>query len=166
MTNTELRPAQTAYIALGANLNSPANTLEAALATIAESVEIELIQRSSLYRSPPLDADGPDYINAVAEIHTTLEPLALLHRLQAIENAFGRERAYRNAPRTLDLDVLLYEGFNSDSAELTVPHPRLHLRSFVLMPLIEIAGDIVLAQGSASNLLEDALASGQVIHKV
>ena len=156
--------ASKAYIALGANLNSPASTLESALETISQSKGIELVKRSSLYRSPPLDADGPDYINAVAEIKTTLSPLELLHQLQAIENAFGRERLYRNSPRTLDLDVLLYENFNSDSAELTVPHPRMHLRSFVLMPLMEIAGDMSLQQGYLSKLLEEALASGQSIH--
>ena len=153
-----------AYIALGANLNSPASTLESALETISQSKRIELVKRSSLYRSPPLDADGPDYINAVAEIKTTLSPFQLLHQLQAIENAFGRERLYRNSPRTLDLDVLLYENFNSDSAELTVPHPRMHLRSFVLMPLMEIAGDLSLQQGYLSKLLKEALASGQSIH--
>ncbi|SUA54445.1 2-amino-4-hydroxy-6-hydroxymethyldihydropteridinepyrophosphokinase [Oligella urethralis] len=163
---TDAAQTYTAYIALGANLNSPASTLEAALESIAATEGIELIKRSSLYRSPPLDADGPDYINAVAEIRTRLEPLQLLHSLQAIENAFGRERAYRNAPRTLDLDVLLYDGVNSDSTELTVPHPRLHLRSFVLMPLIEISGDMPLVQGRASALLEAALASGQVIQKL
>lgn len=156
--------ASKAYIALGANLNSPASTLESALETISQSKGIELVKRSSLYRSPPLDADGPDYINAVAEIKTTLSPFQLLHQLQAIENAFGRERLYRNSPRTLDLDVLLYENFNSDSAELTVPHPRMHLRSFVLMPLMEIAGDMSLQQGYLSKLLEEALASGQIIH--
>lgn len=153
-----------AYIALGANLNSPASTLESALETISQSKGIELVKRSSLYRSPPLDADGPDYINAVAEIKTTLSPFQLLHQLQAIENAFGRERLYRNSPRTLDLDVLLYENFNSDSAELTVPHPRMHLRSFVLMPLMEIAGDLSLQQGYLSKLLKEALASGQSVH--
>lgn len=156
--------ASKAHIALGANLNSPASTLESALETISQSKGIELVKRSSLYRSPPLDADGPDYINAVAEIKTTLSPLELLHQLQAIENAFGRERLYRNSPRTLDLDVLLYENFNSDSPELTVPHPRMHLRSFVLMPLMEIAGDMSLQQGYLSKLLEEALASGQIIH--
>ena len=156
--------ASKAYIALGANLNSPAPTLESALETISQSKGIELVKRSSLYRSPPLDADGPDYINAVAEIKTTLSPFQLLHQLQAIENAFGRERLYRNSPRTLDLDVLLYENFNSDSAELTVPHPRMHLRSFVLMPLMEIAGDLSLQQGYLSKLLKEALASGQSIH--
>ena len=156
--------ASKAYIALGANLNSPASTLESALETISQSKGIELVKRSSLYRSPPLDADGPDYINAVAEIKTTLSPLELLHQLQAIENAFGRERLYRNSPRTLDLDVLLYENFNSDSPELTVPHPRMHLRSFVLMPLMEIAGNMSLQQGYLSKLLEEALASGQIIH--
>lgn len=156
--------ASKAYIALGANLNSPASTLESALETISQSKGIELVKRSSLYRSLPLDADGPDYINAVAEIKTTLSPLQLLHQLQAIENAFGRERLYRNSPRTLDLDVLLYENFNSDCAELTVPHPRMHLRSFVLMPLMEIAGDLSLQQGYLSKLLKEALASGQIIH--
>ena len=154
-----------AYIALGANLDSPASTLEATLEVISQAEGIELIKRSSLYRSPPLDADGPDYINAVAELKTSLEPLQLLHRLQAIENDFGRVRLYKNSPRTLDLDVLLYEDFSSDSAELTVPHPRMHLRSFVLMPLIEIAGDMQLKQGSAANLLDAAIASGQVIQK-
>lgn len=157
--------ARQAYIALGANLDSPALTLEAALEALAKAKGIELIKRSSLYRSPPLDADGPDYINAVAEIKTDLEPLQLLHRLQAIENDFGRVRLYKNSPRTLDLDVLLYEGFNSDSAELTVPHPRMHLRSFVLMPLMEIAGDIQLAQGGTADLLDTTIASGQVIKK-
>ena len=156
--------ASKAYIALGANLNSPASTLESALETISQSKGIELVKRSSLYRSPPLDADGPGYINAVAAIKTPLSPLELLHQLQAIENAFGRERLYRNSPRTLDLDVLLYENFNSDSPELTVPHPRMHLRSFVLMPLMEIAGDMSLQQGYLSKLLEEALASGQIIH--
>lgn len=155
-----------AYIALGANLNSPASTLEAALEAIAKTQGIELIKRSSLYRSPPLDADGPDYINAVAEVKTKLKPLQLLHSLQAIENNFGRERLYKNSPRTLDLDVLLYENFSSVSTELTVPHPRMHLRSFVLIPLMEIAGDIGLEQGSISTLLEKAIASGQIIHKV
>lgn len=163
MTNDK---SYSAYIALGANLNSPATTLEEAFNVLAECDGIDLIKRSSLYTSPPLDADGPDYINAVAEIRTTLEPLALLHSLQAIENAFGRERAYRNAPRTLDLDLLLYEDFSSNTEELTVPHPRLHLRSFVLMPLIEIAGDISLKQGNAEQLLKKALDSGQIIQKI
>ncbi|NLJ51799.1 MAG: 2-amino-4-hydroxy-6-hydroxymethyldihydropteridine diphosphokinase [Alcaligenaceae bacterium] len=155
----------TAYIALGANLNSPASTLEAALISLDQAEGLRLIKRSSLYRSPPLDADGPDYINAVAEINTTLEPLVLLHSLQAIENQFGRERSYHNAPRTLDLDILLYEDFTSTSTELTVPHPRMHLRSFVLMPLMEIAGNMQLAQGSTANLLNAALASGQQLTK-
>ena len=163
MTNDK---SYSAYIALGANLNSPATTLEEAFNVLAECDGIDLIKRSSLYTSPPLDADGPDYINAVAEIRTTLEPLALLHSLQAIENAFGREWAYRNAPRTLDLDLLLYEDFSSNTEELTVPHPRLHLRSFVLMPLIEIAGDISLKQGNAEQLLKEALDSGQIIQKI
>ena len=155
----------TAYIALGANLNSPASTLEAALISLDQAEGLRLIKRSSLYRSPPLDADGPDYINAVAEINTTLEPLVLLHSLQAIENQFGRERSYHNAPRTLDHDILLYEAFTSTSTELTVPHPRMHLRSFVLMTFMEFAGNMQLAKGSTANLLNAALASGQQLTK-
>ena len=101
----------TAYIALGANLNSPASTLEAALISLDQAEGLRLIKRSSLYRSPPLDADGPDYINAVAEINTTLEPLVLLHSLQAIENQFGRERSYHNAPRDVENGILVVEEF-------------------------------------------------------
>lgn len=154
------------YIALGANLNSPATTLEAAVEVIAAHPAIELVKQSSLYRSPPFEADGPDYINAVIEVRTTLAPRELLHQLQQIELDFGRERSYRNAPRTLDLDVLLYEDFTSDDPELIVPHPRMHERAFVLMPLAEITDELELAQGNITALLNKALDSGQVISKV
>ena len=93
---------------------------------------------SSLYRSAPVEASGPDFINAVAELHTTLPALALLHLLQAIEQDFGRMRSVRNAPRTLDLDLLCYGDAVLHSDELTLPHPRAHLRAFVLLPLAEI----------------------------
>jgi 2-amino-4-hydroxy-6-hydroxymethyldihydropteridine diphosphokinase len=115
---------------------------------------VQLLTRSSLYRTAPVDAGGPDYVNAVASIDTTLEPHALLHALQDIEDRFGRERPYRNAPRTLDLDLLLYGDMQFSDPVLTVPHPRLHLRAFVLQPLAELAPDLELpGLGALSGLL-------------
>ena len=98
--------------------------------------------RSSLYRSAPLDAQGADYVNAVAQLQTKMLPAVLLKTLQAIEARFGRERPYRNAPRTLDLDLLLYGDRRIDTPVLTLPHPRMHERAFVLVPLAEIAPDL------------------------
>jgi 2-amino-4-hydroxy-6-hydroxymethyldihydropteridine diphosphokinase len=129
----------TAYVALGANLGDARAAVEAAMTAIAGLPGSEVRARSSLYRTAPLDAGGPDYVNAVVELHTTLPPLDLLHELQAIEQVHGRERSVRNAPRTLDLDLLLWDDRVMQSAELTLPHPRLHLRAFVLLPLFEIA---------------------------
>jgi 2-amino-4-hydroxy-6-hydroxymethyldihydropteridine diphosphokinase len=131
--------AGTAYVALGANLGDARAAVEAAMTAIAGLPGSEVRARSSLYRTAPLDAGGPDYINAVVELHTTLQPLDLLHLLQSIEQAHGRERSVRNAPRTLDLDLLLWDEVVMQTAELTLPHPRLHLRAFVLWPLSEIA---------------------------
>jgi len=140
--NTAL-PAR-AYIGLGANLGKPAATVAAALEALAKIPSTTLAARSSLYATTPLDAGGPDYCNAVAALDTSLSPLELLHALQAIELAHGRERSYRNAPRTLDLDLLLYGDTVLRQPELTLPHPRLQERAFVLVPLLEIAPDIVL----------------------
>ena len=131
--------AVTAYVALGANLGDARASVEAAMAAIAGLPGSQLRARASMYRTAPLDAGGPDYVNAVVELHTTLPPLELLHRLQAIEQAYGRERSVRNAPRTLDLDLLLWGDVAMQTTELTLPHPRLHLRAFVLQPLVEIA---------------------------
>jgi 2-amino-4-hydroxy-6-hydroxymethyldihydropteridine diphosphokinase len=94
---------------------------------------------SSVYRSAPVDAAGPDFFNAVAALHTSLEPLPLLDALQATEQQFGRQRPYPNAPRTLDLDLLLLGDLQLQTPRLTLPHPRLHQRAFVLQPLLEIA---------------------------
>jgi 2-amino-4-hydroxy-6-hydroxymethyldihydropteridine diphosphokinase len=101
------------------------------------------VRASSLYRTAPVDSSGPDYFNAVAEIATTLTAPDLLTALQAIEQGAGRERPYRNAPRTLDLDLLLYGSARIHSATLTVPHPRMGTRAFVLVPLHEIAPSLV-----------------------
>ena len=112
---------------------------ELALGDLERMQGVAALRASSAYRSAPVDAAGPDFFNAVAELQTTLSAPALLAGMQAIEAAHGRHRPYRNAPRTLDLDLLLYGGGSIDSATLTLPHPRLHQRAFVLLPLLELA---------------------------
>jgi 2-amino-4-hydroxy-6-hydroxymethyldihydropteridine diphosphokinase len=132
-----------AWVALGANLGDPRSTLGLAISAMGELPGTQLVRGSSLYRSTPLDADGPDYVNAVVEISTTLTAPALLAELQGLEQAAGRVRPYPNAPRTLDLDLLLYGSGSIQSANLTVPHPRMAARGFVLLPLQEIAPQLV-----------------------
>jgi 2-amino-4-hydroxy-6-hydroxymethyldihydropteridine diphosphokinase len=129
----------TAYVGLGANLGDARATLAAALDALARLPGCSGLQVSSLWRTAPVDAGGPDYLNAVASLQTTLAPLALLDALQAIEQRFGRERPYVNAPRTLDLDLLLHGDAVLATPRLTLPHPRLHRRAFVLQPLLELA---------------------------
>ena len=133
------RPEVTAYVALGANLGDAAQALRDALHALSGVPGVRLARASGLYRTAPIDSSGPDYLNAVAQVATALTAPELLGALQAIENAAGRERPYRNAPRTLDLDLLLYGDARIDSPRLTVPHPRLWERAFVLVPLAEIA---------------------------
>ncbi len=128
-----------AFIGLGANLGDARATLADAVHQIAALPGTVLEGRSSLYRSAPVDAQGPDFTNGVVQIDTALEPLVLLQALQSIEQQHGRQRPYRNAPRTLDLDLLLYGQQCIDGPLLTVPHPRLHQRAFVLLPLLELA---------------------------
>lgn len=137
------RPVVTAFVALGANLGDSRATIARAMDDISRSAGVTLVQRSSLYRSAPIDSSGPDYVNAVVEILTSLSAPALLAVLQEIETLAGRERPYRNAPRTLDLDILIFAGASIQSAELTIPHPRMFERAFVLLPLAEIAPDQV-----------------------
>ena len=133
----------TAYIGLGANLGDAPAALRAAVQALAALPGTQVLQCSALYRSAPVDATGPDYHNAVAAVRTTLAPHDLLAALQAIEAAAGRERPYRNAPRTLDLDILLFGDLALDTPTLTVPHPRMRERAFVLRPLAEIAPERV-----------------------
>lgn len=128
-----------AWIGLGANLGERAAALRQAVRAIAALPGTQVLCTSSLYRSAPVDSGGPDYLNAVAHIATRLDAHALLAALQAIEQGAGRERPYRNAPRTLDLDLLLYGEQRITSAQLTVPHPRMFERAFVLLPLAELA---------------------------
>jgi 2-amino-4-hydroxy-6-hydroxymethyldihydropteridine diphosphokinase len=133
-----------AYVGIGANLGAArANVLDA-IARLGALDNSALLAVSSLYRSAPLDAGGADYVNAVAHIATQLSALDLLQALQDIEQAHGRERPYRNAPRTLDLDLLLYDDQEITTATLQVPHPRMTGRAFVLLPLLELAPDIAL----------------------
>jgi 2-amino-4-hydroxy-6-hydroxymethyldihydropteridine diphosphokinase len=132
------------FVGLGANLGDAVATVRAAFEALNVLPQTRCVARSSLYRSAPIDAQGADYINAVAQLQTRLLPEALLEALQAIEERFGRERPYRNAPRTLDLDLLLYGQRRIATPLLTVPHPRLHERAFVLAPLAEIAPDFAL----------------------
>ncbi|HEX5803706.1 MAG TPA: 2-amino-4-hydroxy-6-hydroxymethyldihydropteridine diphosphokinase [Azospira sp.] len=131
-----------AFVALGANLDEPAARVRAALAALAELPQTRLVAASSLYRTAPVGlAAQPDFINAVAELRTGLAPDALLDRLFALEARYGRVRAAKNGPRTLDLDLLLYDDLERDCPRLHLPHPRLHLRAFVVVPLAEIAPD-------------------------
>ena len=135
------------FVGLGANLGDARATLHAAFDALAALEQVQCIARSSLYRSAPIDAAGPDFVNAVAELRCPLEPHALLAALQAIEIKFGRERQYRHAPRTLDLDLLLFGDRRSADATLVLPHPRLQKRAFVLSPLAELAAELTLADG-------------------
>ncbi len=130
---------QRAWVGIGANLGDATATVSAALAALASVPGCTLVHSSPRYRSAPVDAGGPDFINAVAALDTMLAPLALLAALQAIEQHFGRQRPYPNAPRTLDLDLLLHGQTVLQSATLTLPHPRLHQRAFVLQPLLDLA---------------------------
>ena len=137
------RRQATAYVALGANLGDARAALDAAFVALTSLPGTTLRAASSLYRTAPVDSGGPDYLNAVVQLDTTLAPRALLAALHAIEDAHGRARPYRNAPRTLDLDLLLHGRQRVDEPVLTLPHPRLHERAFVLRPLAEIAPDLL-----------------------
>ncbi len=134
-----MRAPVTAYIALGANLGDARAAVLQAMQGIAALPATTLVRRSSLYRSAPLESSGPDYVNAVVEVATGLSPPELLLELQQLEQGAGRERPGRNAPRTLDLDLLLYGDARLDSPTLVIPHPRMLARAFVLRPLAEIA---------------------------
>lgn len=131
-----------AYIGLGANLGDLALTLRQAVQALAALPQSRLAAVSSAYRSAPIEAGGPDYLNAVVAIETALPAQDLLRALQAIELQHGRERPYINAPRTLDLDLLLYGQQSIATESLTVPHPRLGQRAFVLHPLLELSGGL------------------------
>ena len=134
-----------AYVALGANLGDPAATVRAAFGALANLPESRVVRCSSLYRTAPVgNTDQPEFVNAVVLLETTLAPETLLEALLEVEQRFGRIRAEKNGPRTLDLDLLLYDDQFLDQPHLTLPHPRLHLRAFVLYPLAEIAPTLLI----------------------
>ncbi|QWD73985.1 2-amino-4-hydroxy-6-hydroxymethyldihydropteridine diphosphokinase [Polynucleobacter sp. TSB-Sco08W16] len=133
-----------AFIGFGGNIGDTRQLITDAIVCLAQRSELHILAKSCFYQSAPVDALGGDYINAVIEIETQLSPYGLLHVCQAIEQEFGRERPYANAPRTLDLDILSFEGVIQNETELMLPHPRIIERSFVLLPLLEIAPDFFL----------------------
>lgn len=131
------------FVGLGANLGNAQGAVMQAVESIGKLPNTQLIRCSSLYRSAPVDATGPDYINAVLHIESRINAYDLLNAFQDIENLAGRERPYLNAPRTLDVDMLLFGSANIVSQRLTVPHPRMRARAFVLRPLSELAPHLV-----------------------
>lgn len=139
-----------AWIALGANLGDIKSNLRTALDSLASIPGTALVATSPWYRNRPIGGPSgqPDYINGVAEVRTTLEPHTLLAALRHIEDAAGRARTERWAARTLDLDLLLYDSLTLDSQELTLPHPRLKVRNFVVFPLFDIAPSLLLPDGT------------------
>ena len=154
-----------AYIGIGANLGDAQAAVVQALQRLADLPESKLSGQSSLFITAPVDAGGDDYVNAVAELHTQLTPHQLLTELQNLEQQFGRVRSYQNAPRTLDCDLLLYDQQVIDTSTLQVPHPRMHLRAFVLVPLLEIAPHIQIPHtGDITFLLNQT--NDQVIRKI
>src|SRR5512135_226985 len=135
----------TAFIGLGSNLEDPVAQVLHALDALGNLPQTRVVRRSSLYRSAPVGyLEQPDFINAVAQLETELAPRALLDALLALEHECGRTREFCNAPRTLDLDVLLYDDLAHHEHGLTIPHPQMHLRAFVLQPLLEIAPECVI----------------------
>jgi len=144
-----------AYLGLGSNLDAPRAQLRAAVEAIAALDGVELLGCSSHYASAPIGYDAqPDFVNAVARVATTLSPQQLLAALQGIEVGHGRRRSFRNAPRTLDLDIVLFGELQQEDPQLTLPHPRCHQRAFVLLPLLELWPDCVIpGKGPARDLL-------------
>lgn len=154
-----------AYVALGANIGAPVQHLRAAVVDLAALPGTRVVARSSLYRSAPVGlVDQPDFINAVVAVDTALEALPLLRTLLAIEARHGRVRSVPNAPRTLDLDLLMHGDTIMAGAELTLPHPRMHERAFVLLPLLEIAPYVQLPGLGAARSFLPAVA-GQAIER-
>jgi len=147
------------YIALGANLGEPRQTIKDAIFHLSGLPQLQHLRASSLYSSSPMGpSDQPDYVNAVVVAETDLAPLALLDLLQATEHKFGRQRKQHWGPRTLDLDVLLYDDAVINEPRLTIPHPDLCERDFVVVPLAELAPELVLPNGQSLKSLEGVMA--------
>jgi len=155
-----------AYIGIGANLGDPAARVRGAFAALDALPATRVVKRSSLYRSEPQGyREQPDFLNAVVELDTGLSADELLSELQGIETRAGRSRSFRNAPRTLDLDLLLYGSERIDRADLAVPHPRMHERAFVLIPLLEIAPHAAIPGVGAARACLDRI-TGQAVERL
>lgn len=143
-----------AYVALGSNLGHPRQQVLEAMDTLARLPDTRVLRRSSLYRTPPWGVlEQPAFVNAAVQLDTALAPHALLDALLSIEQQAGRVRAERNGPRTLDLDLLHVDGVQLDDARLALPHPRMAERAFVLLPLHDLAPDLLLPGGTVARLL-------------
>lgn len=155
-----------AFVGLGSNIGEPRSQLQAAMNELDELPDTRAVAASALYRSAPLGyLEQPEFLNAVVELETRLAPEALLDGLQAIEKRHGRERPFAGAPRTLDLDLLLYGDATLATPRLSLPHPRMHERAFVLMPLAEIAPRATIpGRGTARELL--AACAGQRVERI
>ena len=155
-----------AYVGVGANLEDPQGTVSQAMLGLGRLPGSVVTGRSSLYRSAPLGYESqPDFINAVVGLETALAAESLLDELLVIERRHGRERSFPNAPRTLDLDLLLFGGTLLSTPRLTIPHPRVHQRAFVLKPLLELdPGISVPGRGLARDLLQNC--SGQLVERI
>ena len=154
-----------AFIGLGGNIGDVKQLIKDAIVCLAQRPELKVITRSCMYKSAPVDAEGNDFVNAVISLETEIPPLELLYICQEIELQFGRERSYKNAPRTLDLDILTYDSISMSEANLTIPHPRMTERAFVLLPLLEISPDLELPNlGKISEYLKEV--SHQRIEKI
>mgnify|MGYP001061638530 FL=1 len=152
-----------AYIALGSNLDNPHEQLDRALKSLAQHAAIELIAVSSRYQTPPIGPQQPDFINAAAQLRTTLTPIMLLDALQDIEQQQKRRRSVHWGPRTLDLDILLYDNLVLDSKRLSIPHKLMTERAFVLVPLADIGADLTLPAGeTVAQLLANCSQQGIV----
>jgi 2-amino-4-hydroxy-6-hydroxymethyldihydropteridine diphosphokinase len=156
-----------AFVALGSNLANPISQVESAFSALEKLPNTVVVKKSSLYKTTPIGYEVeqlkqiPDFINAVAELETDLAPLELLDALLAIENQAGRERPFHNAPRVLDCDLLLYENVSMESAKLILPHPRMHQRGFVLLPLFEIAAQLSIPNhGKIATLIQEQQFTG------
>ena len=153
------------FIGIGANLGDAKLTVSKAIAALAQLPHTTLVAQSALFGSAPIDSTGDDYVNAVAELSTRLSATDVLPHLQAIELAHGRKRPYRNAPRTLDLDLLLYGDEEINTNDLQVPHPRMTERAFVLLPLLQLSADISIpGKGRAQDYV--AAVAGQRIQEL
>ncbi|MGH8780576.1 2-amino-4-hydroxy-6-hydroxymethyldihydropteridine diphosphokinase [Paraburkholderia sp.] len=154
-----------AYLGLGANLGDARQTLKDAVVCLAQQHTISVLAKSSFYRTAPIDAGGDDYFNCVVKLDTTSPVRHLLALCHKIEHHFGRERPFRNAPRTLDLDILLYGEQSIEEPDLIVPHPRLVERAFVLVPLLEIEPALIIPQRGRADAFLASVAQ-QRIEKV